>query len=73
MGHGCKKGKPMRLPQLVKAVDSGYKAPTIADGRRQAHEDKTHHIGHFIPCSAEYLFDCLDEGKKEYIKSIFRR
>eukprot|EP00961_Rhodomonas_salina_P073099 981834-Rhodomonas_salina.2 len=43
MGHGRKKGKPMRLPQPVKAVD--YKAPTIADGRRPANEDKTIILG----------------------------
>eukprot|EP00961_Rhodomonas_salina_P106601 1435777-Rhodomonas_salina.2 len=72
MAHGRKKGKPVRPPPPVKPVD--YQAPTIADGRRRrpAHEDKTHHVGRVIPCSVQYLFDSLDEGKKEYIKSIFR-
>eukprot|EP00961_Rhodomonas_salina_P036857 495712-Rhodomonas_salina.1 len=68
MAHGRNKGMP---PPPVKPVE--YQAPTIADGRRPAHEDKTHHVGRVIPCSAQYLFDGLDEGKKEYIESIFRR
>eukprot|EP00961_Rhodomonas_salina_P049262 661590-Rhodomonas_salina.1 len=64
MAHGRKKGKPVRPPPPVKPVDYPgyhyYQAPTIADGRRPAHEDKTHHVGRVIPCSAQYLFDGLN-------------